>query len=372
MENSKIMKIPPVKVVFPEEDRKEILRRIEECLSTGLVAQGKNVKEFEESFAAYTGVKHAIAVSSGGSAIEIAMRVLKAQGKEVIVPVNTFLASASGVLMTDGKVKFVDIDPNTFSPSLSLIKKAATKNTAGVMLVHIGGIISPEIEEIKAYCDSQGFWLFEDCAHAHGSEWRGRRAGSFGVAGAYSFFATKVMTSGEGGMLVTKDDEFAQKAKTLRDYGKPEPWVSYHVEMGANWRMSDITGAIGLVQLKRLDAFIQSRDKIADQYNRLLRSIPELTPILPKDRASYYKYIVLLPKGMDREKLKAQMKQKGVSLSGGVYDLPLHQQPIFKETVHRKFPSADDVCSRHICLPIYYGMTDEEASYVVKSLKDSF
>ena len=253
------MKIPPVKVHFPEEDRKEILRRVDECLFTGMVAQGKNVKEFEDEFAKYVGTKHAIAVSSGGAAIEIAMRILNVGGKEVLVPTNTFLATASGVILAGGKVRLVDIEPDTFSPSLTNIQERVTPDTIGVVIVHMGGIITPEMESIKKWCDKNGLWLFEDAAHAHGSMMNGKTAGTFGIAGAYSFFATKVMTSGEGGMIVTENDEFANKARILRDYGKPEPWVSYHVEMGANWRMSDITGAIGVVQLRRLDEFIEWR-----------------------------------------------------------------------------------------------------------------
>ena len=364
------MKIPPVKVYFPEEDRMEILRRIDECLSTGMVAQGKNVKEFEDEFAKYVGTKHAIAVSSGGAAIEIAMRILNVGGKEVLVPTNTFLATASGVILAGGKVRLVDIEPDTFSPSLANIEERVTPNTIGVIIVHMGGIITPEMESIKKWCDKNGLWLFEDAAHAHSSMMNAKTAGTFGIAGAYSFFATKVMTSGEGGMIVTGDDEFANKARILRDYGKPEPWLSYHTEIGANWRMSDITGAIGVVQLRRLDEFIAWREKIANVYTELLKDVPDLTPVLPKGRCSWYKYIVLLPKGMDREKFKKKMKENGVSLSGGVYEIPLHRQPVLQGMVPGAFPVSDDVCSRHICLPIYYRMTEDEARYVVENIKN--
>lgn len=364
------MKVPPVKVVFSEQDREEILRRIDECLASGMLAQGKNVKEFEDEFAKSTGTKHAVAVSSGGSALEIAMRILNVTGKEVLVPANTFLATASSVVLAGGKVKFVDVAPDTFSVSLENLRKAATKNTAGVIVVHIGGIITPEIEKIQDWCRAQKLWLFEDCAHAHGSKWHGKASGNFGIAGGYSFFSTKVMTSGEGGMVVTHDDDFAKKARVFRDYGKPEPWVSFHTEMGANWRMSDIAGAVGVVQLKRLQEFVSWREKIANSYTRLLKSIPNITPVLPKDRCSWYKYIVLLPKGADREILKAKMKESGVSLSGGVYEIPLHRQPVFKETAANHYPVAEDICGRHICLPIYYGITNEEAEYVVQTLKN--
>ena len=364
-----IKKIPPLKIYFSSEDKKEILVRIEECPSSGMLAQGKNVKEFEDEFAKYIDVKNAVAVNSGGSAIEISMRILNVKDKEVLVPANTFFATASSVILAGGNPVFVDISKDTFSISLEHLKKSKTKNTVGVIVVHIGGIITPEIESIKKWCDDNGLWLFEDCAHAHGSRLNGKMAGTFGIAGGYSFFATKVMTSGEGGMLVTNNNDFAKKAKILRDYGKTEPWVSFHTEIGANCRMSDISGVIGLVQLRKLDEFVNWREKVASLYTNKLKSLPGIKLILPKDKCSWYKYIVLLPSNIDREKLRIKMKEIGVSLSGGVYDLPLHKQPVFKNVEAKDLKNTEEVCSHHICLPIYYGMGNEEVEYVINALK---
>lgn len=363
------MKVPPLKIVFSEQDRQEILRRVDQALAGGQVAQGQNVKEFEEAFAKYVGVKHAVAVSSGGAALEVGMRLLGVTGKEVLVPTNTFAASATGVLLAGGKVRFADADPKTLCVSLASLKAAATPQTSGVIVVHIGGIIPPEIEQIRAWCDSRGIWLFEDAAHAHGSELGGKRAGRFGKAAAYSFFATKVMTSGEGGMLATDDDKLAERARGLRDYGKPDPWVSFHAEIGSNWRMAEFCAAVGVVHLRRLDEFIAWRQKIADLYDRLLPAIPELTVIRPVGRTSGYKKIALLPAGVPRDAIKSALKEKGVGLPGGVYETPLHRQPVFEKTAQGSFPAADDVCARHICLPLYYGMTDDEARYVVEALR---
>ncbi len=365
------MQIPPVRIVFSEDDRKEILGKIDAALTQGKVAQGDNLKAFEAAFAAYCGAKHAVGVSSGGSALEVAMRLLGVKGKEVIVPTNTFAASATSVLMAGGDVKFADIDAATFSLSLAGIQAAFSPGkTAGVILVHIGGIITPEIEKIREWCDQKGVWLFEDAAHAHGSEWKGKRAGLFGKAAAYSFFATKVMTSGEGGMIVTNDDDLANKARGLRDYGKADPWVSFHTQIGSNWRMSEFCAIIGGVHLKRLDDFINWRGKITKIYTERLKGFSKLKLVLPADRSSWYKYIALLPAGLKSEAVKPKMKELGVSLAGGVYEMPLHQQPVFKDIASgRSFPVADDVCARHICLPLYYGMKDEEAEFVVQSLK---
>ena len=363
------MQIPPLKIVFSEGDRQEILRRIDQALASGRVAQGENVKEFEDAFARYVGVKHAVAVSSGGAAIEVAMRLLNVKDREVLVPTNTFAATAAGVLLAGGRVRFVDAAADTFCVSLDALKQAVTPQTVGVIIVHIGGIITPEIEAIRQWCDERGLWLFEDAAHAHGSQLNGKMAGRFGIAGAYSFFATKVMTSGEGGMLVTDDDELAKRARGLRDYGKPDPWVSFHTQIGSNWRMSEFCAAVGLVHLRRLEEFIGWRERIARHYTEELRSLPELTPVLPAGRSSWYKYSVLLPKDKPREQIKAVMKEHGVSLSGGVYETPLHRQPVFEAMATGPFPVADDICARHICLPLYYGMTHEEASQVIDTLR---
>lgn len=363
------MKIPPLKIVFSVQDREEILRRIDQALAQGQVAQGQNVKEFEESFARYVGVKHAVAVSSGGAALEVGMRLLRVQGKEVLVPTNTFAATATAVLLAGGKVRFADADPKTFSVSLASLKAAATPQTTGVIVVHIGGIITPEIEAMRAWCDSRGIWLFEDAAHAHGSELGGKRPGRFGKGAAYSFFATKVMTSGEGGMLVTDDDDLAKRARGLRDYGKPDPWVSFHTEVGSNWRMAEFCAVVGLVQLRRLDEFVAWRQKISELYDLLLPSVDGLTVIEPAGRVSGYKKIVLLPHGIHRDALKSALKEKGVSLPGGVYETPLHRQPVFEKMAEGSFPASDEICSRHICLPLYCGMTEEEARYVIDTLR---
>jgi perosamine synthetase len=360
--------IPAQKIVFSEADRAEITQRIDRSLATGQVALGQNVKEFEANFAQFVGTKHAIAVNSGGAAIAIAMHLLNVKNQEVQVPTNTFVATASEVLLAGGRVRLVDTDPKTFSVSLNALKAALTPQTVGVNLVHIGGIITPEIEAIRDWCQSQKLWLFEDAAHAHGSSFNGKSAGKFGCMAAYSFYATKVMTSGEGGMLVTDDDNLAEKVRGLRDYGKPQPWVSYYTQLGSNWRMSEFSAAVGVVQLKRLPEFIQWREKIANFYTQSLQKSPQFTLVLPTEKSSWYKYIVLLPSGINREDFKAKMKYQGVSLAGGVYEMPLHQQPIFQE-ISGQFPLADDISQRHICLPIYFGLTEEEAAYVVESLR---
>lgn len=364
------LNIPALKIHFSEAERQQILTDIDDILMTGVLSQGKYVREFEERFASYMGVRYAVAVNSGSSAIEIAMRTLDVVGKQVLVPTNTFIATAIGVLFAGGTVRLVDTDPKTFSVSLKELQKRATSSTVGVILVHIGGIISPEMEAIRTWCKQQGYWLFEDAAHAHGSRLNGCSAGSFGIAGSYSFFATKIMTCGEGGMLVTNDDDLAKQFVLYRNHGKPKQWESYHIRLSSNYRMSEITAAVALAQLSRLDNFIAARERIAVQYTNLLsQRIPILHPVLPQDRCSWYKYIVMLPEHVNRAVVKQYMKERGISLAGEVYETPLHQQPVLSHLAFDgPYPQADAICRRHICLPIYPGLTEEQIEEVVLSL----
>src|SRR5829696_2128515 len=200
------MRVPPASVYFPAEDRETILQQIDECLATGQLTLGKYGKELEDRFAAYIGVEHAVAVSSGTSAIEIPLRVLGVEGKEVLVPANTFFATAAAVLHAGGRPRFVDCDPATMSIDPDDLRRAIGPETAGLVIVHIAGLVTPAINEIKRICDGAGIWLFEDAAHAHGSAHAGRNAGAFGVAASFSFYPTKVMAGGEGGIIVTNDD----------------------------------------------------------------------------------------------------------------------------------------------------------------------
>jgi len=365
------LRIPPLKIVFDADDRAKIMRRIDTALATGQVAQGANTAEFEQLFAEYCGTKNAIAVCNGSAAIEAALRARGVEGREVLVPTNTFFATAAAVMFAGGTVKLADIDPATFSVSLETLKRAVTSRTAGVIVVHIGGIMTSELPQIRSWCEEQGLWLLEDCAHSHGSALGNVRAGRFGYAGTYSFFATKVMTSGEGGMVVTDDDSVADKIRLLRDHGKPQPWVSYHTELGANWRMCEFAACVGIVHLGRLDEFISHRERLAAYYDAALSSHRALVPVSPSGRSSWYKYIVLLPTGADREKVRAATKERGVSFSGGVYDVPLHRQPIFNGEVAPDFPGAESACLRHVCLPLYTGMTAEDVDFVVATLVEA-
>lgn len=366
-------RIPAAKIQFLPEDRAWISERIGEVLATGQLTLGKYGASFEEKFAGFCGCRYGVAVNSGTSALEIIFRSLGIEGKDIIVPTNTFFATAAAVVHAGGRPVFVDMDPESFGITPEDVERNLTPKTAGIVVVHIGGIISRRITDLQDLCRKKGIWLVEDAAHAHGSSFAGVKAGAFGIAGAFSFYPTKVMTSAEGGMIVTGDERIAEEAKIYRDQGKAGFTQNAHIRMGYNWRMSEPHAIIGLRHLERLPSMISDRQEIAKVYDEGLKEFAGLRPlVVPKGGVcNYYKYIAV-PKGkIDRKTVKALLRERyGVSLSGEVYEEPSHKQPVFKQYVSGSLSVAEDYCARHICLPVFSGMKEDEAYWVLKSLKE--
>ena len=369
------MKIPPARIYFPDNDRKAILAAIDVALQTGQLTMGRHGKAFEEDFARFVGTRHAVAVASGTSAIEIPLRIAGVAGREVLVPTNTFFATVFGVLHAGGRVRFMDADPSTFGVSADSVRAQLTDQTAAVIVVHIGGIVTPEMGEIKQLCRDHDAFLLEDAAHAHGSTVGGRQAGTFGDAASFSFYPTKVTTSAEGGMIVTDDDRIASEARLYRDQGKISFTENRHDKMGYNWRLSEPHAIIGRAHFNRLPEFIAERQRLAAHYDRLLTDARGITPVKPPSacHSNYYKYIAMVDSGVDRRRLKLYLREQcGVSLSGEVYEYPCHLQPIFDGAYRGgSYPVAEDLCRHHVCLPLFQGMTEDEVAHVAGSLAEA-
>jgi perosamine synthetase len=364
--------VPAARIQFLPEDRAWIAARIEEVLASGQLTLGKYGAEFETRFAALCGTQHGIAVNSGTSSLEIILRALDVTGRDVLVPTNTFFATAAAVVHAGGRPVLVDMDPETFAVRPEDIERAITPQTAGFVVVHIGGIVSARMAELQALATRHGIWMVEDAAHAHASAYQGTKAGAFGIAASFSFYPTKVMTSGEGGMIVTSDNRINDEARIYRDQGKASFTQNAHTRMGYNWRMSEPHAIIGLRHLERLPAMVADRQKIAKIYDAGLSGWSKLKPlVVPKGGVSnYYKYIAVLSETRDRAALKKELKQIwGVSLAGEVYEAPLHQQPIFKPYCSSALPVAEDLCARHICLPVFSGMEERDADHVLHALR---
>jgi perosamine synthetase len=364
------MRVPPARACFPAEDRAEILARIDQALISGQLTLGPIGRELEAAFAKRHGAQHAVAVSSGTGALEIILRSLGVEGREVIVPANTFFATAAAAVHAGARVVFVDCDPETMAFDLADVGAHLRPETAAVIAVHIGGLISPALPALAELCHDRGVHLVEDAAHAHGSRLGGRSAGTFGIAGAFSFYPTKVMAGGEGGIIVTDDEAIVEAAHTYRDQGKGSFLANFHTRMGANWRMSEPHAAIVQSQLGRLDEFIAARQSLAKRYDAAADDLG-LRPLrIPADaHCNYYKYIAFLPEGVDRAELKQLMRDRfDIGLSGEVYDTPLHRQPVFAAFADRALPGAEFIGARHICLPLYPSLSESDADYVVESL----
>ena len=366
--------IPPAKPEFSRSDIEEMKGHLEKILTSGRLTLGEYTQDFERRFSQLVGVRHGIAVNSGTSALEIALRAHRLrEGDEVIIPTNTFAATGAAVVFAGGKPVITDVAPYTMMLDSGIVKKAITARTKGVIAVHIGGLICPDIKAIKEICEEENLFLVEDAAHAHGSKIDSKPAGSLGSAGCFSFYPTKVITSGEGGMITTDDEEIASTARVLRDQGKENFSSSRIVELGYNWRMPEVCAALGVVQLRRLPEFIQKRNAIAKIFDAgfdAMRLERIATP--PNQLNNYYKYTLFLPSHVDRDRFKTLSRERGVAFGGEVYWPPLHLQPAFRRYIDDKtrFDTAEDFGARMLNPPMFSEMTENQARRVLEVARD--
>jgi perosamine synthetase len=371
--------VPPTRPTFPSDDRAAITKLIEESLVSGSLALGPNTERLEESFATRHQVPHAVAVSSGSAALEIALRTLADRdgtgrdlaGRTVVVPANTFFATAAAVIRAGGVPRFADIDPLTFALSPATVEPVLDDGCAGVVIVHVAGFVSPDTTVLADLCGAGGLWLLEDAAGAHGASFAGRPAGSIGDAGAFSFSPTKIITSAEGGMVTTAAERCRDEARLYRDQGRAGAGAD-HARLGSAWRMSELHAAVGLVQLARLDEFIEVRRRIARLYDEALEAVPGITPVLAPEgsQPNYDRYLAVLDEGIDRDAVRRRLREEhDVGLPAEVYARPLHRQPVFAGVGAGPLPVTDDLSARHVCLPVHNDMTDAEAEQVIDGLR---
>ena len=369
------MKVPAARVDFTAEDRAWIAAELESALASGQLTLGAHGAAFEREFAARCGRAHGVAVASGTAALEIAFRALGVAGNDVLVPTNTFFATAAALVHAGGRPVLVDADPDSLGISAEDAERRLTANTVGAVAVHIGGIVGRSTVALAELCRRRGLWLVEDAAHAHGSTLDGVAAGGFGAVAAFSFYPTKVMTSAEGGMLVCDDPRIAEEARLFRDQGKTSFHENSHSRLGYNWRLSEPHAIIGRRHLARLSEMIASRQRVSALYDAALKGSTELRALEPPagGDCNYYKYVVLPRARADRAALKAFLRERfEVALAGEVYAQPLHRQPVFASLADGAYPVAEDVCARQLCLPIYSGMSTEEAAHAVGALQAAF
>ena len=358
---------------FNEDDRKWIHREIDAILD-GALSMGPNVQAFELEFAARVGVRHAIAMNSCTSALEAALLSKGVAGREVIVPAETFIATGMAVHLTGGTPVFAEVAASTLCLDLEDVKRKVTLKTGGVILVHMTGLVTPDVLEFRQFCDANQLFLIEDAAHSLGARHAGREAGSFGHAGCFSFFPTKVITAGEGGMLTTDDDSVAAFARSFQHRGRDmESRVEQYVHPGRNVRMTETAALLGRVQLSHLDEFLFRRRQVAAIYGQELAGLPGVKLVLPAtlESSSFWKVPLLLDRSLDRVAITGRMAAAGISVDWA-YQPALHLQPVFRElygTSEGLLPQTEDLLARHLCLPCHPRISDEDAVRVARELR---
>jgi len=364
-------KIPLIRPLIDKEE----LEAVWKVLESGYLAKGPTSKMFEKEFAEYLGVKHASATTSCTTALHLALVCLGVgNGDEVLVPDFTYPATGHVVFHAGGKPVLVDIDLRTFNIDPNKLEDAITDKTKAIIVVHLFGCPA-EMSPIMEIAEKYDLAIIEDAACAIGTRYKGKKAGTFGI-GCFSFHARKLLTTGEGGMLVTNNDEYAERAHSMKDFGVRI--VSNNITFthpGYNYRLSDVLAAIGRVQLRKIDKILEKRKELAQKYTEKLSDIEGIIP--PHDEANinhtYQSYVILLEKeyGMTRDKLIQKMAQNGIETQIGTY--ALHQQPCYKliaKDSSKNLTNSLKAFKNSLTLPMYHDMTLQELEFVVDSLKE--
>ena len=372
------MKFNSASPFFSKEEIKKIILEIKDLLSgKGLLAKGPLVSKFEKLFSDYIGSKYGVAVNSGTSALEIALKAIGIKNNdEVIVPTQTFVSTASSVINNGGLPIFCGIDNNHLIDFEDL-KSKITQNTKAVIIVHFCGLIHPNIFEIKEYCDQKGIILIEDAAHAHGAKINGKYAGNIGHFGCFSFFSTKIInTGGEGGFITTNNFVDYKKCKSISAIGIDlQSDTELYSIAGSNNRMTEIQSIIGISQLKELNNFINHRINLSNIYKDALDSLKKSDLIrfqdFPKNiRHPFWKFIVMFNEDVDREKIKKELNSHGIAVDWPYHPL-LHLQPLFKNLYSIEegyLIKSERLSKRHICLPIHKNIQPEDVQFISQRL----
>ena len=362
------MIIPFSRPYFPTETRKDIAAAVDDILASGQLMLGRYTERFEREFASFIGVAHAVTTSTCTTALQIALQHFDVRGCDVLVPAGGFITDVSVVRWAGGRPILVDINPDTLAIDVRDLKRKLTPKTKGIIWVHLTGIISSEWQEILAFARARGLFVIEDCAHAHGAQVNGRHAGSLGNLGTFSFYPTKVMTTGTGGMLTTNDPHAANTARELRLFGR-ERGTGAVIREGNDWFMDEIRAAIGCYQLRDLNMALLRRAQIASRYTEVFSDLQGVRPLtVPSGyKPSWYHYTLFVNEKIDYERLTERLRLVHGVPTKAIY-IPLHQETIFKDLDTGDFQSTEVALNRSLCLPIYTDMSDASVEHVIAAV----
>jgi dTDP-4-amino-4,6-dideoxygalactose transaminase len=363
--------IPIFKLKFDLKSKLKFLKGSWDILSSNRpLGESKYVKEFEDKFAKLIKSKYVMSCSNGTTAIELALKTIDVRGKKVLIPSNTFFATSVSVTNSGGIVELLDMESESFSICPKDLESKLTPDVGAVIIVHIGGIISHKISKIVDLCKKMNVPLIEDAAHAQLS-YRGKyNAGTIGDIGCFSFFPTKVMTTGEGGIVSTNNKKYYEKMKSLKNFGRDinDYGVIVNSE-GNNFKINEFTGLLGSIECNRVITRIEKRTQLLERYYSNLKETEYVVLKQKGDgRCAYYKAIVKTP--INGSWLKEYCKEHNISLTGEVYKIPVHHQPLYKKQFsYVNLPNTDYYCNHHICPPLYPELTVKEVDYICDVLK---
>lgn len=359
------MTIKGFELKYTDEQIASITSEMAEVLKSGMICANTKVKEVETLAKEQLGVRYALGVSCGTDALEMAGSWIFKQiylGHEseyipkILIPTNTFIATALSMEKVKFDIQFVDMELDYLGMDLDQAKEMIEQDyqIRAVCVVHIGGYVNPKFKEFAKWCKERGIYTIEDCAHAYGSD----NAGIWGDIAAWSFFATKVFTAGEGGLVTTNNEHAFEYLNLIRNFGKPNPWESFHIEYGYNYRMSEFNAVVLLNQLRNFDVILSRRREILSIYKDYLS---EYLNVIYKDDSSVYK-IILMDENI--QKIKDALDKAGIMLAGGVYNTPLHLMPVYSDRDYIKLEKAEWFSSHHIALPIHLELSNADVEII--------
>ncbi len=348
------------------------IQLINQVLRTRYLSIGPMIERFEGAMANYIGTKHAVGVNSGTAGLHLCIRATGVgEGDEVITTPFSFVASANCILFERARPVFVDIDPETLNVDAEKIEEKITPRTKALLPVHVFG--QPcDMDKLIAIAAKYDLPVIEDACEAIGAEYKGRKAGTFGRCAVFSFYPNKQMTTGEGGVIVTDDEEWADLFRSLRNQGRGRDggWLT-HEQLGYNYRLDELSSALGVAQLERIEELLAKRDKVAQMYNELLADTDgvKVPCVSPQVRMSWFVYVVRLASGIDRDRVMARLEEKGVA--SRPYFSPIHLQPFYRQMFGFKegdFPITEAVARSTLALPFHGNLDEESVEYVCDAL----
>ena len=352
----------------------EELKNVTEAVKSGWISsKGKFIEEFEQNFSNYCNRRYGVVTSNGTVALHLALKALGiGKGDEVIVPDLTFVAVANTVTYCNAKPVFVDSHPDYWCIDPKKIEEKITSRTKAVIPVHLYGHPC-DMDAIMKIAEEHNLYVIEDAAEAHGAEYKSKKVGSYGVVSCFSFYGNKIITTGEGGMCLTNDEELTENMRILRDHGMiPDKRYWYDV-VGFNYRMTNLQAAVGVAQLKKLDEFVDKKRQIARWYAEELKDLKEkglikLHPEMPGAKCVYWMYSILVEDefGMNRDELVKRLEEKGIETRPFFY--PMHVMPIYKNS--EGFPVAEEISRKGVNLPSGVSLMEGIIEKVVSTIKD--